>query len=173
MRINTTDTIGTELAGVERRLGWLENAQRSAVAVLANDPANPRNGDTWLRTSDQSLRARINGANVTVQQVTDTGWQSPVYVNGWSDYAAPYGPTQYRRLNGVVYMRGLAQNGTLNSTIFNLPAGFRPANVNLLFASVGNEAFSDLRVTTTGDVIQQGATSNVWQTIACSFIAEQ
>lgn len=171
-RVLVTDTLGTELAALQRRIALLENALRSSVAVVANDPANPRDGDTWLRTSDETLRARVNGATVTVQQVTDTGWLSPAFVNGWVDFGVPWSPCQYRKLNGIVYMRGLAKSGTLNTTLFTLPAGYRPGAVNSLFGSPAGDAFSELRVLTTGDVAQSGATSNAWQSIACSFIQE-
>ena len=60
------DTIGREIRRLEQRIALLENSQRSAVAVVVYDPANPRNGDVWLRTSDNTYRVRINGVTRTV-----------------------------------------------------------------------------------------------------------
>ena len=55
------DTIGREIHRLQHRVALLENALRSAVAVVVNDPPNPRNGDVWLRTSDDTYRMRSNG----------------------------------------------------------------------------------------------------------------
>jgi hypothetical protein len=56
----------------------------------------------------------------------DTGWIGFVYQNGWRDYGAPWETGQYRRLNGVVYIKGMLAGGTLGSAVItNLPAGFR------------------------------------------------
>ena len=60
------DTLGRDLQRLEQRVALLENSQRSAVAVVAADPVNPRNGDVWLRTSDNTYRVRINGVTRTV-----------------------------------------------------------------------------------------------------------
>lgn len=60
------DTAGRDLRRLEQRVALLENARRSAIAVIAADPTNPRNGDVWLRTSDNTYRVRINGVTRTV-----------------------------------------------------------------------------------------------------------
>ena len=44
----------------------LSRSSLSAVAVAAALPPNPRNGDVWLRTSDNTYRVRINGVTRTV-----------------------------------------------------------------------------------------------------------
>ena len=63
----------------------------------------------------------------------NTGWITPTCENGW---AAQTGlgvtPGAYRRLNGAVHFRGNIKGGTVGSTMFTLPAEFRPAT-NLAF----------------------------------------
>ena len=58
------DSLGGEIARLERRIALLENALRSAVAVVPADPANPRNGDTWV--TGTTFRVRIAGVTRTV-----------------------------------------------------------------------------------------------------------
>lgn len=69
----------------------------------------------------------------------DTGWivvgsggSAPAFGSGWSSRPG-WGPLSFRRLNGVVYLRGLGNTATaftagsiVVSTIFTLPAGFLP-----------------------------------------------
>ena len=65
-RINRPDTLGGIIEELQARVAKLENSQRSSVAVVTADPPNARDGDGWLRTSDQTYRVRINGVARTV-----------------------------------------------------------------------------------------------------------
>ena len=65
-RINRPDTLGGIIEELQARVAKLENSQRSSVAVVGTDPANARDGDKWVRTSDQTFRIRINGVTRTV-----------------------------------------------------------------------------------------------------------
>jgi hypothetical protein len=55
----------------------------------------------------------------------DTGWlnMSPL-LNSW--VAVVGAEPQYRRVGGIVYLRGRVQSGTSSTDIFVLPAAFRP-----------------------------------------------
>lgn len=65
-KIPTTDTLITDIRALQARVALLETALRSAVAYIALAPANPRNGDVWVQTSDNTFRVRINGVSKTV-----------------------------------------------------------------------------------------------------------
>jgi hypothetical protein len=52
------------------------------------------------------------------------------FINGWYQYPG-YDACCYRRLNGIVYHKGLCIGVTASTAIFVLPQGFRP------FASPG------------------------------------
>jgi hypothetical protein len=62
--------------------------------------------------------------------VTDTGWIDLALTSKWVAQGSPYAVPGFRKLNGVVYLRGLARAipSTLGTTevISTLPAGFWP-----------------------------------------------
>jgi hypothetical protein len=62
----------------------------------------------------------------------DTGWDQLALTNGWSNYSSSY-PVQWRRVGGVVYLRGEVSKPPLDigtsqtsDRIATLPAGARP-----------------------------------------------
>jgi len=59
-------------------------------------------------------------------------WYTPTFVNSWADYAGLL-PARYTKdlTTGLVHMKGLVKGGsnTLDTTIFTLPVGMRPATV--------------------------------------------
>ena len=70
-------------------------------------------------------------------QINDTGWITPTLINGWLQYGAGWDTIAYRRLNGVVHLKGLMKSGTINAAAFVLPAGFRPGGLRM-FAPASN-----------------------------------
>jgi hypothetical protein len=65
----------------------------------------------------------------------DTEWVTPTLSGTWLYYGWPFATPGYRRLNGIVYLKGLVKNGGL-VVIFQLPVGFRPLEQRL-FSSQG------------------------------------
>ena len=60
--IPTTDTLDRRLREIDRRLRLLETSSAFNAPVLTADPAQPRDGDVWIRSDLDQLRARIAGA---------------------------------------------------------------------------------------------------------------
>lgn len=59
----------------------------------------------------------------------DSGWLSLPFINSWQSYhSTEYRQARYRKINGRVYIEGLAENKTdaPNRWIATLPVGFRP-----------------------------------------------
>lgn len=74
----------------------------------------------------------------------DSGWQTATLQNGFINYGtSSYSNARYRKKNGILYIDGLIKNGSPNTVIFNLPAGFRPS-ARLVFPVLSN--FSARRV---------------------------
>lgn len=57
----------------------------------------------------------------------DTNWTAPAMSNSWVNFGAPYATVGYiLDAAGFVHLRGLIKSGTTNTTVFTLPAGYRP-----------------------------------------------
>lgn len=63
---------------------------------------------------------------------SEEDWIVPAFMNSWTNYETTYNPAGYFKDSlGIVHLRGLVKNGTNNTTIFTLPAGYRPSNREL------------------------------------------
>lgn len=105
-----------------------------------------------------------------VQFTPDRQWNAVAalgYVGGFSDYAAPYGPCEYRKTaNNMVICRGL-MNCPNPGTAFTFPVGYRPApGRNLIWhtANSAQRADETWRSGGAGEMIYQAAAS--WASLA-------
>jgi hypothetical protein len=69
-------------------------------------------------------------------------------LNGWTLTNVKY----WKDENGVVYLNGKCDGGTVGTAAFNLPVGFRPSQT-IRCSTVANGAFAYADITTNGDVI--------------------
>jgi hypothetical protein len=94
----------------------------------------------------------------TFDAASDTNWLNFVFASGWSQYAG-WDTCQYRRKNGIVYMKGLCIGGT--GLITTLPPGFRPSG-NQHVVTNGGAAFGMLNIFADGRVtLNAGASGYV------------
>lgn len=64
---------------------------------------------------------------------TAEAWKTPTLLNAWTNYGSPFNPVGYwKGADGVVHLRGSLATGTTNTTIFQLPTGYRPPNTEVL-----------------------------------------
>lgn len=122
-------------------------------------------------TTPQQTQARANIA-AAVATPFDTAWIPFPYVNGWVDYGAPYGPCGYRKNpNGIVMLKGLVASGTA-TTIFTLPAGYRPVNTLLLNVQTSPNVACRLDLSAAGVLTHTGG-NNGWISLGgIMFLAE-
>lgn len=117
--------------------------------------------------------------NAIVADLTDSGWITATLTNSWVAFGTPYATPSYRILNGVVYLQGFAKSGTttVGTTIFTLPAGYRPlATIRFVVADGNTTAqFASLEVSSAGVVSDPTAlgSSAGLSFNGMSFIAEQ
>lgn len=85
-------------------------------------------------------------------------WTAPTFLNSWVNFGSGLEVAAYRRSRtGRVQIQGTVKSGTVsNSTpVFNLPAGYRPNNLQLV-GTITNDGVNDilgrLAIATTGDV---------------------
>lgn len=74
-----------------------------------------------LEERDREVEAYLRTTTAT------TVWTQPTLVNSWVDYGGAFALIAYRKVGDIVQLRGTAKDGTLNTTAFTLPVGFRPA----------------------------------------------
>lgn len=85
--------------------------------------------------------------------VADEAFIAPTLLNSWVAFGAPYNaPGYFKDSRGIVHLRGLVKSGTA-STIFTLPAGYRPIGREL-FAVPSNDLFGACSVDPAGAVSQ-------------------
>ena len=98
-------------------------------------------------------------------------WIAPTLLNSWANVGGGFATAgYYKDAAGIVHLRGLVTSGAA-STIFNLPAGYRPALIED-YAQSQNSLFSQMRVRDNGDVQQITAAARTNQFIGYSFRAE-
>jgi hypothetical protein len=100
----------------------------------SNDPqdhiALMPSGGVGIGTYDPGAKLEVKGGQTKLEQ---EAWQTPTFQNGWVNYDNVYNSAGYFKDSlGIVHLRGLVRNGTSNTTIFILPAGYRPSNRELL-----------------------------------------
>jgi hypothetical protein len=99
---------------------YLEQNPVTKLPTLNVDHA--RRGGRARRVSDQ------------VKFVKSTDWRfigsqgQPTFTNSWVSFGAPYANAAFMHLpDGFVQLHGMIKSGTLSSSAFTLPPGFRPA----------------------------------------------
>lgn len=90
----------------------------------------------------------------------DSGWRAvggagePAFVNSWVNGGGGYQAMQFRLdALGRVWIRGYASTGTNGTTIFTLPAGYRPATRIITVALSGTTGSTYLDIDTAGNVV--------------------
>lgn len=98
----------------------------------------------------------------------------PAFQNSWVNFdTASFKDARFwKDPMGIVHLEGLVKNGTIGTTIFTLPAGYRPSN-GQLFASISNSAIGRIDVAPTGNVVATTG-NNAWITLSgITFKQEQ
>ena len=95
----------------------------------------------------------------------------PAFANSWVNAVGGNATAAFRKDGeGTVHIKGLIKSGTLGSTAFTLPVGYRP----LLDHNVAALAFNvigRLKIQPSGNVVPVSG-SNVWFSIHITFPAE-
>lgn len=108
-------------------------------------------------------------------------WTEPTLTNSWVNYGGGWANAAYRKdAQGYVHLRGLIKSGTLGSSAFLLPAGFRPAYTHMVLGhsnvnstwSIANEGRID--ITSSGSVVPHPTEcTNTWVSLdGIIFLAE-
>jgi hypothetical protein len=109
-------------------------------------------------------------SDTAVNGLDDTGWQTPTLLNSWVNYDAVNYPTAgYRRVGGVVYLKGIVKLGVVGTGtgayIFTLAAGYRPAQFLQLvgFSNNGTTGVvSQIEIIGSDGGVRAGVGGNAW-----------
>jgi len=152
--------------GTERWLG---------VLVEGDPEATPRTQIAWapyaLEAQDavltQSLfpgtvgSAEIADSSISEQDIDQEEWIAPTFLNGWINYENGYNPAGYfKDINGVVHIRGLVRDGSVDVPIFSLPSGYRPQNSEG-FVVWSSSSHIQITVMPNGDIVPSLGTA-IW-----------
>lgn len=94
----------------------------------------------------------------------DASWTDvSTFTNSWVNYGiGTFPPARYRKDGqGFVHLGGVIKSGTMGSSAFTLPAGYRPSHTNHPFAIASNGAFGRVNVKSDGTVVPADG-SNIW-----------
>lgn len=123
----------------------------------ANLPSPP--STMWIETSAANITAGAVGRLSSVRTgrllVYDGLWITPTVANANQDSTTP---VRYRLFNGFVVFDGLLglTSASLNATIFNLPAGYRPGVAREVWVNRGSATEWIVRIQAGGNVALLG-----------------
>jgi hypothetical protein len=123
-------------------------------------PATRTNATPQLDTHPSDHNAISQALTDIVAQLDVTAWAALTLGSGWTSTAG-YPKAAYRRALGIVQLQGVIQFGGTpgaGSTVFTLPAGFRPLGI-MRYGVLVNNGTAVIDVSTAGVGIWQGATS--------------
>jgi hypothetical protein len=89
-------------------------------------------------------------ADTYVKKVDET-WITPTLINNWVAYDTARTPKYYKDANGIVHVKGMMKSGTVGSSAFILPVGYRPDALRM-FTTNSTNVFGLLQVDNTGAV---------------------
>lgn len=86
----------------------------------------------------------------------------PVFANAWVNFGSTFAAAAFRKdAAGLVYLKGLIKDGTINTNAFVLPAGYRPAE-DRVFAVLSGGAVGRVDITSAGAVVPKTPISNTF-----------
>ena len=121
--------------------------------------------------NDGDIASQLNDlTNNKQDKLEDSGWLDLPLQNGT---ALAGNSPKYRKIDNRVFLRGCANNLTLNSVIGVLPAGFRPAigaHIFLAPYTSNSSNFAKLGISTNGEINFSGTNSDITNDSTISLV---
>ena len=103
----------------------------------------------WDNDNQDWKLAPLSGVEALIEDPSDSVWATDVaLLNGWT------GAVYYIVRSGVVTVMLLDVSGGSDTTLYTLPAGYRPSDISVPFEMDGNSC----SITTDGDIVAPIAT---------------
>jgi hypothetical protein len=110
--------------------------------------------DLSLATISGNAISLASGHTISGGSWTQSAWVAMTggYTNSWVDFGGGYMAGAYMKDTlGFVHLRGLIKSGTMSTSAFTLPAGFRPS-ATVLMPSSSNNLYAQLEVASSGTI---------------------
>ena len=125
-------------------------------------------GNVGIGTSTPTARLDVAGDVNISGKINNEAIQLPTLNNGWVNYLNGYAPaTFYKDKENRVHLCGLISSGTISSTAFFLPIGYRPTAIQI-FSPIGS-ASTRIDVAPTGEVYITSGTNSFVSLSGISF----
>lgn len=166
---NFATTVTNALAGKQPLDATL--TALAAVTVAADQLMYSTGPDTFATTALTALARTLLAASTTSAARAAIGAAgsileasvAPTLLNSWAEYAGGFqAPGYYKDGFGIVRLTGVVKSGAIGSTIFTLPAGYRPGS-DMQFP-VASNGYGSCRVRPDGSVIAF-AGSTTWYSL--------
>lgn len=132
----------------------LTKNNKSLVDKVLSDPSLfPDEFTSWLpRTLAQNINFQVLATQLPKVDVNHLVAASSMQ-NGWANYGGTNEPAlYYKDVWDRVFIGGIVKSGTIGTTIFTLPAGYRPQYA-VIFAVSSNDAHGTCTVNPDGTVV--------------------
>lgn len=98
----------------------------------------------------------------------------PAFQGTWANWNTSlfYGARFWKDTLGFVHIQGLVMNGAMPSTIFILPAGYRPSN-GIIYATDTNTGHGRVDIAASGNVVAQSGGAGFFSIFIPPFKQEQ
>jgi hypothetical protein len=117
---------------------WQQVTAATFASTGARDTAYAKAGAVYVVAG---VRALDTGTGIEAAWdgsawiLDDSGYTNATLSAGWTNFAAS--PVGFRKIKGIVYIRGRASSTGANATAFTLPIGFRPDTQKIVFLEAG------------------------------------
>ena len=97
---------------------------------------------------------RLVGTVADVENFREVGSaNNPAFQNSWVNYDLGWDTAAfYKDPYNVVHLKGLVKSGTINTAIFTLPQGYRPASTLIFPVIAGGNTIGRVDILANGDV---------------------
>lgn len=145
---------------------WFEGATTSAIDFSLVPTDSVIKGNTYTNNADDFTGSV--GADSYTDDATGVPWTAVSFSGSWVDYGSTFNTCAYRRIGNIVQVKGVAKSGTADTTIFTLPAGYRPP-ATVMTATATSAGTFRLDVTAAGEVYTTGSSANSYVSVDITF----
>jgi hypothetical protein len=146
------DSLGSELRYGSVGIGEEEIGKFPFDAFTFLNPRSNDNPDLYLNGSWYWKREN------------DSEWtEVSTFTNSWVNYGGDFFNASYiQDPGGFVHLRGVIKSGSVGSSAFTLPTGYRPTSSNGLFVVISNDSVGRVDIDTDGNVIPKSPSNNAY-----------